>query len=255
MSPRSPGDKLKMSVSSIGSYDKCPKKYWYQYIEKPEIEKQKWDHLELGSYVHLVLEKFHKYIMEQPLPSSEYPSLMKKCAKESLSEFDDKILAKEASMIKSILQSYLDGVKKNGMPNVISVERPFLFDVGDYIIRGFIDRIDRLSDGHYHVVDYKTSKSPSYLTPFQLYVYGLVVKKDFPDAEKITGSYNLLKHDCKYKTWEITDDKIKETHDDIIRFGDSISNNILSDIPWEKKPSKLCDFCDFKDLCQNNWTD
>ena len=60
--------------------------------------------------------------------------------------------------------------------------------------------LDPYDCGHYHVVDYKTSKSPSYLTPFQLYVYGLVVKKDFPDAEKITGSYNLLKHDCKYKS-------------------------------------------------------
>ena len=112
MSLKKSSDKLKMSVSSIGSYEKCPKKYWYQYIEKPEIEKKKWDHLELGSYIHLVLEKFHKYIMEQPLPSSDYPSLMKKCAKESLSEFDDKILSKDSSMINPSYSRIWTALKK-----------------------------------------------------------------------------------------------------------------------------------------------
>lgn len=248
-------EKLKMSVSSIGTYDKCPKKYWYQYIEKPDIVKPKWDHLEFGSYIHLVLEKFHKYLLEQFLPTSEYSSLMKKCMQEALKDFDQDILAKDIGMIKTTLQSYLDQLKKNGTPNVIYVERPFLQEIGDYIIRGFIDRIDRVSDGHYHVVDYKTSKDPRYLTPFQLYVYSLVIQEEFPDAQKITGSYMLLKHNCSYKTWEISEAEITDTRNKIMKYGDLISTDMSGDKPWEKKPSKLCDFCDFKDLCQNNWTD
>jgi putative RecB family exonuclease len=248
-------EKLKMSVSSIGTFEKCPKKYWYQYIEKPDIEKPKWDHLEFGSYIHLVLEKFHKYLLEQYLPSSEYHILMKKCMNESLKDFDAGILAKEIPMIRATLQSYLDQLKKVGTPNVICVERPFLQSVGDYIIRGFIDRIDRVSDGHYHVVDYKTSKDPRYLTPFQLYVYSLVIMQDFPDAQKITGSYMLLKHNCAYKTWEISERDIEDTKNKIVNFGHLISSSIDGTLEWDKKPSKLCDFCDFKDLCQNNWID
>jgi len=247
--------KLKMSVSSMGTYEKCPKKYWYQYLEKPPIEKVKWDHLEIGSYVHLVLEKFHKFQLEQYLPSSEHSTLMKKCMLAALSEFDEEIIGKEHAVVKEILQDYLNVIKYSGLPNVLHVEKSFLMPVGDYIVRGFIDRIDKISDGHYHVVDYKTSKDPRYLTPFQLYVYALIIKAEFPDAVKITGSYMLLKHKCKYKTWEISDEDITRTEEEIINYGDLISKDINDNISWEKKPSKLCDFCDFKDLCQNNWVD
>jgi RecB family exonuclease len=243
--------RLSLSVSSIGTYEKCPKKYWYNYIEKPNIPKQKWDHLEFGSFVHLVLEKFHKYLIEQFLPQSEYPSLMKKCMEQALKEFDENILEKDVDLVQGTLQSYLHEIKKNGLPNVLFVEKPFLMEIGDYNIRGFIDRIDKAGDGHYHVVDYKTSKDPKYLTPFQLMVYSFVIKEEFPDAEKITGSYMLLKHNCAYKTWEISDQDIEDCKMKIVKFGNLIS----TDKEWEKKPSKLCDFCDFKDICINNWAE
>jgi hypothetical protein len=243
--------RLALSVSSIGTYEKCPKKYWYTYIEKPDIQKKKWDHLEFGSYVHLVLEKFHKYLMEQFLPQSEYPALMRKCMELALKEFDESILEKDVDLVRRTLQSYLDQIKKNNLPNVLFVEKPFLMEIGDYNIRGFIDRIDKIGDGHYHVVDYKTSKDPKYLTPFQLYVYSLIIREEFSDAEKITGSYMLLKHNCDYKTWEISDKDIQNCRDKIAKFG----NLITTDSSWDKKPSQLCNFCDFKDLCMNNWID
>ena len=53
--------RIKLSVSSIKTYEDCPKKYWYGYIEKPPIEKKPWVHLEFGSCLHLALEKFHQF--------------------------------------------------------------------------------------------------------------------------------------------------------------------------------------------------
>ena len=48
-------------------------------------------------------------------------------------------------------------VRKNGLPNVISTEKDYSFEVKEgVIVRGFIDRIDKISDTHYHVLDYKT---------------------------------------------------------------------------------------------------
>lgn len=246
-----PTKKLKLSVSSIGTYEKCPKKYWFSYIEKPPIPKKEWSHLELGSCLHLALEKFHGYLIEQPLPSDQYPPLMKKCLENAVKEFNQEILAPEADDMQKIMQSYLNDIKKNGLPNVLWVEKPFNFELGDYLIRGFMDRVDQVAPGVYNVVDYKTSKNPAYLTKFQLLVYAMILKHELPDLEKVTGNYILLKHDCKTKGWEFSLEDINQCMEDIKNFGDQI----ISDNLWEKKPSKLCDFCDYKDLCLGNWSD
>ena len=46
-------------------------------------------------------------------------------------------------------------------------------------------------------------------------------------------------------------DNIEDCKMKIVKFGNLIS----TDKEWEKKPSKLCDFCDFKDICVNNWAE
>lgn len=241
--------KIKLSVSSIKTYEDCPKKYWYGYIEKPPIEKKPWVHLEFGSCLHLALEKFHQFLIDQPLPSSEYPGLMKKCLESAVKDFNQDLLAPEAGQMKSVLQSYLNNLKTEGLPNALWVERPFEITIGNFYLKGFIDRVDLVAPGVYKVVDYKTSKNPAYLEKFQLQVYSMVLKEQLPDVEKITGSYVLLKHDCKTKDWDFSDADLQECREKILKYG----NLILSEKVWNKKPSKLCDFCDYKDLCMGSW--
>src|SRR5205823_2885263 len=44
-------------------------------------------------------------------------------------------------------------------------ERPFSFRLGPHLLRGRVDRVDRLPDGSYELIDYKTGrpKSPGQL--------------------------------------------------------------------------------------------
>jgi CRISPR/Cas system-associated exonuclease Cas4 (RecB family) len=37
----------------------------------------------------------------------------------------------------------------------------------------------------------------------------------------------------------------------ILKYG----NLIFNEDTWQKKPTKLCDFCDYKELCLSNWSD
>nr|BDD46189.1 endonuclease [bacterium] len=242
---------LKLSASSMGTYDKCPKKYHYRYIEKPDIEVKEWIHLEFGSCAHRALELFHMDLCENIRRPEEYPVIMRESFKRALKEFNLKLLKPELPYLREILQDYLDGIKKNGLPQVVATELPFNFMVGDYMVRGIIDRIDKVGPGEYHVVDYKTSKSDKYLTDFQLVLYALAVQDIYPDAKIVHGSYCMLKHKSSLKGWTFSEEDYVKAQERVLNLGTSIS----LDTVWQKKPTFLCGWCDYKTICQNSWAD
>lgn len=239
----------KLSASSIGTFDKCPKKYHYQYIEKPDIPKQDWSHLELGKCAHRTLELFHEDLIKNVRETSDYPKVMKDSFKKAVSEFDMAILKDSLQDLKDIIQNYLIKIQLNGLPNVIYNELEFSFNINDYVVRGFIDRIDKISDTEFKVVDYKTNKAPKYLTNFQLQLYALAIKDKFPHVTKISGSYVLLKHESSTLDYDFTDEDLLKTYNKVVAVGKSIDTRVT----WDKNPSLLCNWCDFQKLCQGSW--
>jgi len=254
---------LKLSVSSMGTFDKCPKKYHYRYIEKPDVPRVKHNFTEFGSCAHLMLEMFHEYIMSHgPVDEKDYPALMKKCFKDSIKKFDFYLLNTKTwspdgdkdgiVYLREIMQSYLDHIRDDGMPEVIGVEVPYSFEIEEGVtVRGYIDRLDRISEGEYHVVDYKTSKSLKYMTSFQLLVYAEAIKRLYPDATVIHGSYLMLKHNCKYLDWTFNANDLKKCRSKIVK----TASNIQTETHWVKKPSILCQWCDYESICQGSWVE
>ena len=253
---------LKLSVSSMDTYDKCPKKYHYRYIEKPDLPQNKWGFTEFGSCAHSVLELFHKELMNKNIPEKEYSILMKKCFKSAVKEYDINLLSETVwtpdgdkpglLCLREIMQTYLDKIRDEGLPNVIGVEIPFNFKINENtLVRGFIDRVDRISPGEYRVVDYKTSKSMKYLTDFQLLVYGEALRRRFKDVRIVHGSFLMLKHNCKSCDYTFTMNDLSVCEKNIIKRASFID----SDLTWVKKPSVLCNWCDYRSICQDAWAE
>jgi len=48
------------SNSSLGSFENCPREYWYQYIGKPPVERVEPIEAFLGTCVHKALETFYR---------------------------------------------------------------------------------------------------------------------------------------------------------------------------------------------------
>ena len=48
------------SHSSLGSFENCPRQYWYQYIGKPDVERVDTIEAFLGKRVHVALEALHR---------------------------------------------------------------------------------------------------------------------------------------------------------------------------------------------------
>lgn len=254
-------DKLKLSVSSIDTFKGCAKKYHHRYILKTKVDSKKWNFTEFGSCAHLMLEYFHQRV-DLNTPKENYSKIMKQCYIDAIKsgEFDYNILSEEVwspkgdikglDYLKLIMQEYLDKYRNEQLPNVLKTELGYSLELTENaIIRGYIDRVDKVSDGVYKVVDYKTSKSPKYLKPFQLLVYANAIKQLYPDAKKVIGSFVLLKHNLKEVVYNFTEFDLEECMDEVMKN----LHAIQVEKNWNKNPTRLCDFCDYKDLCFNGW--
>jgi len=246
---------LKLSASSMGSYDKCPRKYYYRYINKPDIVLPEWNHLEFGVAAHRALELFHEYLLENHVPKEKWNKLMSAAFKKSIDESKERNkfnnIKEDLDELKQVVQAYLNKVFIEGLPPVIHNELEFQFKIDEFTVRGFMDRIDKYDNGVYHVVDYKTSKNPNYLDDFQLALYALALKEKYEDVKSFRGSYVLLKHKSKYLDFDLSEKVLDKARNKVIKIGKDIN----TEEDWIKKPTKLCNWCDYKSICQDDWTD
>ena len=100
-------DELKSSVSKLETYKKCPFSYYMQYILKVNPNKEaKLNVMELGSFMHGVLENFSKYIFSKEI---NWKDILDE-EKEALSEEYDRKLEE---IIEEQIESILSKQKQN----------------------------------------------------------------------------------------------------------------------------------------------
>lgn len=233
---------IKISASSTKTYQQCPRRYKYNYLD--HFPKKIWPHFILGNFCHKALEVFHRSYLTSPTPKSGYGKLMKEAFEAARKEANTTREIEDEAFI--LLKDYLDTLSKGPMPQVRDVEVPFEFNLdGNTIIRGFIDRIDGLKDGRFRIVDYKTTKNARYLEPFQLNLYGLWLRKEYPDLKDFDASYVLLRHKSKTKDYTFNLKDLDRAHKELLNY----ANKIKAEVAWNTNPSPLCKYCDFYELC------
>ena len=181
------------SVSKLELYRKCPFSYYMQYILKVMPNKEaKVNVLELGSFMHGVLERFSKYLLNKEIKwqeileddlenvKAEYQELLEKIVDEEI----ENILCKQKQSVKyMVLKRKLITTMKKVIKTIALSYNQSEFEPYDYEIEfndksvflpmeiklddnrtmklvGKIDRVDmlKLNDIDYvRVVDYKSS--------------------------------------------------------------------------------------------------
>ena len=239
---------IKLSASSMKCFTQCPQKYYFNYITREETKDH--DYFDLGNIAHRTLELFHKEYMEdgtskRPLGKIMGVSFAKARAEKEFKNIKNHILVEA----KELIDNYLKSVATSGMPIVKSVEKKFTLDINDKIIvRGVADRVDIQKNGIFHIVDYKTTKNKRYLEPFQLLVYGLWLKREYPSIKNFKASYLLLRHDSALKSYNFNMEDLDACKKKIIGYADKINNNKEIDT-WVTIPGILCNWCDFNKIC------
>ncbi|MDP2642567.1 MAG: ATP-dependent DNA helicase [Candidatus Peregrinibacteria bacterium] len=236
-------NKKRISYSQLDSFGVCPLKYNYSYLLK--IPTPTSHVTNFGSSVHETLNQFYqKLIKERDLPFSVMEELY---LKNWNPEGYDSVMQENTKKKKGLemLKRYYDA---NSNPWTIPefLERSFNLRIGEYMLSGRIDRIDRLPDGTYEVIDYKTGSIHSDLNikkHLQLSIYAMVCRDLFKiNVSKL--SLYFLDANEKISTTR-SDDQINELADEIKAKIEEIKASNFDATPNEK----LCGFCDYRMIC------
>lgn len=242
---------LTLSASKVKTYHQCPRKYYYNYVEK--LPRKQWGHFDIGTLAHGALDYFHKKYKKDTGKKKNLKRLMKNSFQKQRKKME-----KEASlspdvlfMVRDMLINYLNTLEENGIGSeILELEKDFTLSLNEkYDVRGIVDRLDLDNDGLYHIKDYKTNKNPKYMDPEQLKTYGIYLLDKQPDIDRFRGSYIMLRFGNMHISYDFNKDDVEKQKKKLIEVADAITEEER----WITKPSILCDWCDFKGPCFNSW--
>ena len=233
---------MRLSYSSINTYETCPAKFKYQYEDRlPGAPSAA---LSFGDSLHQALHRFHN----RPVPVA--PSL------EELHEMLESVWVRDGYAGESEERTYLDHgrqvLAQYHRENAGSYRIPaamefrFQIDVEGVVLSGVIDRMDRIPGGGYEIIDYKTNRR---LPPqaaidrdLQLSIYHLAAKEVWGiEPERLTLYYLLP---GQRLTTTRTNADVEELRRRIATVAERIAAG-----KFEPRQNPLCDWCDYQRLC------
>lgn len=233
----------RLSHSSIETYDICPAKWKFQYVER--IPRKPSPILSFGNSLHAALESFYRATVPVA-PSLE--ELLAMLDRSWLSEGypSPEEEARNRSLAVDILTRFhRDNAPTYALPAI--VEEKFEIDIDGVPVSGQIDRMDRLPSGGYEILDYKTSRRLPTLDALrknrQLSIYHLAVRETRGiDPERLTLYF--LMHGQPMSVPGRTEADLEATRRHIVTVAERIEAE-----KFEPKRSALCNWCDFQPIC------
>ncbi len=241
--PRRGDGMLSLSASDLTLYLTCPLKYKFARVfgipQEPTINQR------FGILIHNVLERFHK---EPPEEGEDGLRVLNRLfeagwRRTGFGSSDDELQFRDRA--REALRLYWDQERvAEGEP--VWLERKFDFKVGEHHVRGRVDRVDRLPDGDYELIDYKTGerKSAEELeSDLQLALYRLAAREAW-EVEASAGSYYYVLDGDKVAAPTRPDDAER-----VERTVLGVGEGILSQ-DFEPRPSpSVCSWCDYRLIC------
>lgn len=233
---------MRLSYSSISTYETCPAKFRFQYEERLPTAPS--PALSFGDSLHRALHRFH----DRPVPVAPgLPELQEMLEAQWVSD-GYRGEEEEALYLDHGRQVLTEYHRRNADSYTIpaALEFRFSIEVEGVRLTGVIDRMDRLPGGGYEIIDYKTSRR---LPPqarvdadLQLSVYHLAARQVWGiDVERLT-LYFLLPGQRMSTTRSAADDE------ELRRRVANVAARIEAG-KFEPRQNPLCDWCDFQAIC------
>jgi RecB family exonuclease len=233
---------MRLSYSSISTYETCPAKYQFQYEERLPTSTS--PALSFGDSLHRALRRFHDRPVPVPPSLAELHDMLQS---EWVSDgFRDP--TEEQVYYDHATQVLTDYHRANADSFRIpaALEHRFAVEVDGIQVGGVIDRMDRIPGGGYEIIDYKTSRRlpPKAVVDrdLQLSLYYLAAKEVWGvEPERLT-LYYLLPGE------RMTTFRTAADTDDLRRRIATVAERIEAG-KFEPRQNPLCDWCDFQALC------
>jgi RecB family exonuclease len=246
---------MRTSYSYLEIFENCPKRYEFQVIEKISVPKSK-EQL-FGSLLHKCLKYLYRKAPIFPYLDEliDYYSVLWKEVEKKIKWRDEKEKEIYFNEGKRILEDfYRKNIPSISLP--LDLESFFEAEIEDeqnetkHILAGYIDRIDKLEDGKFEIIDYKTSKKMpgenNLKNNLQLSIYVLGFLKKWPNltsVDNISLTLYFLKHGEKLSSQKTQEDLLL-TKERILKNIHEIEKNYFPPIP-----SKLCGSCPYRKIC------
>lgn len=226
---------MTFSYSKISTFKQCPYKYKLIYIDKlakTEVNEA----LIKGSKIHSLLENY-----ETLDSNAEYADIVLNFARSAIG---NDILSKQSTREHCVKFD-----KDLNANDNLSKDETYLI--------GYIDRINAYTEttpqgetiSKIDLIDFKTGKykDPRFQDYEQLGIYGLYMFSKYPKLESLKLRYVYVEH-SKENSKTMTKEEVPVKK--------QLLKNDLHEIEntqnFEKKPHRLCDWCEFKSFCKPN---
>src|SRR3989304_5996450 len=168
---------MKLSFSAISTYKNCPLSYKFMYVDK--LPTKRTPVLSFGTSLHAALEKFYAVTVPKPPSLEELLGHLTQTWEKAGYSSD----AEEQQYFEHAKQVLTNFYHSNASQFQIpaAVEQRFEVELDGHVLRGIIDRLDKLPAGGYEIIDYKTGRNipPKYRvdSDLQLSIYYLASKE------------------------------------------------------------------------------
>lgn len=246
------------SHSRLETYQSCPLRFKYQYVEKKERLVVSIEAF-LGSRVHDTLEKLYrdlKFTKENSLTElvKYYSSAWEKNWLDSIMVVKKEYTPEHyRNLGVKCIEDYYHRYHPFNQGKTLGLEQKIFVDLDGYRIQGVIDRVVGRDDGVYEIHDYKTSGYlPNQITldkDRQLALYQLGLENKWKDVEEVELVWHFLAFDKEMRSSR-SKQQLDQLKEEIIRLINEIEK-AEKEGAFPAKESKLCDWCEFGELCPN----
>jgi putative RecB family exonuclease len=246
------------SHSRLGSFEQCPLKYKFRYIDL--IEKPEEESIEayVGHRVHETLEKLHPAGRGQGT-RKDLGALLALYRDEWERNWRPEIrIVRRGARAEEYfeygakcIRTYYEKIYPSDQAETLEIERKLVFTLdpgGRYPMQGYVDRIARRADGTYEVHDYKTGRRVPTQgqadSDRQLGLYHLGVQALWPDARRVELVWHYLATGTTLRSRR-SPQQLVQLCTDTRALIDRIEKQ--KDFPANK--SALCDWCEYRPEC------
>lgn len=247
---------VKLSPTKSSTWVDCPRRYFFTYIARERIGRR-WAHFSLGNAIHRALRDWfdaspqsRSALSVETLVSSAWSSDGFRDAEQS-----ETWRKRAVEMVKTYVSDEWSNLEPLGN------ERTLAFKQGSLIMEGRIDRLDEASEG-VTVIDYKTGKKPPLIDEVRgspaLAMYALMVQRALGRQCRDVSLHHIPSGEIV--SWTHSDDSLTRHLDRMLSIASDIGraqdtweasdqSREVGDELFPARPSALCGYCDFWELC------